>query len=229
MGTDDIHKKEKSKRNTKKKRTEQKAVLIALEDTKSSKYYFEELIKDKKLSGKVLFAKHIGTNPSSVVAAIVQHLDTNKEVIYEKKWAIFDRDDWTKQDVNSTINRAKQLDVCIGISNESYELWLVLHFEKLTRYTSREDLNKKLNEHFKKYFGVEYSKSSQDVYRYIAGFQKTAIVNAEHLIKMNISANGKIDPEQNNPITFVHQLVKCLNSLYDDEKECDCYPIHEVS
>ena len=46
MGTDDIHKKSKDKRTITKKRIEQKSVLIALEDTKSSKFYFEELIKD---------------------------------------------------------------------------------------------------------------------------------------------------------------------------------------
>lgn len=225
MGTDDIHKKSKAKRTITKKRIEQKSVLIALEDTKSSKFYFEELIKDKKLSGEVLFAKHIGTNPSNVIEAIVLHLAKNKETTYEKKWAIFDRDSWSKQDVNSAIYRAKQLDICVGISNESYELWLLLHFEEIRKYTSRQNLNSKLNKYFKDYFGVDYSKSSQDVYRYIIGFQKTAILNAENLIKMHISANGAIDPEQNNPITFIHQLVKCLNSLYNNEKYCDCHPL----
>jgi hypothetical protein len=58
MGTDERHKKRKA-RNTSKKRVEQKAVLIALEDTKSSKYYFDALLKDKKLTGQVIFAKHI--------------------------------------------------------------------------------------------------------------------------------------------------------------------------
>jgi len=61
MGTGDRHKKRKT-RNTKRKRVEQKAVLIALEDTKSSKYYFQKLLKHKKLTGKVVFAKHIGTD-----------------------------------------------------------------------------------------------------------------------------------------------------------------------
>lgn len=224
MGTDDRFKKAKEKRKIIKKRMEQKAVLIALEDTKSSKFYFEELIKDKKLTGKVLFAEHIGTNPSKVLEAVVQHLENNRKAIYEKKWAIFDRDSWSKEDVNSTIHRAKQLNICVGISNESYELWLLLHFERLERHTSREDLNKKINEHFRNYFGVDYSKASQDIYRYMIGYQNTAIKNAEYLMKMHIDRNGNINPEQNNPITLIHQLVMCLNSLYLEEKDCDCYP-----
>ena len=49
MGTDNLHKKRKA-RNTRAKRVEQKAILIALEDTKSSRYYFQDLVKDKKLT-----------------------------------------------------------------------------------------------------------------------------------------------------------------------------------
>ena len=76
MGTDDRHKKRKA-RNTSRKRVEQKSVLIALEDTKSSKYYFDALIKDKKLKGQVIFAEHIGTDPENVVEAIVKHQREN--------------------------------------------------------------------------------------------------------------------------------------------------------
>lgn len=85
MGTDDLHKKARAKRVISKKRKEQRSVLIALEDTKSSKFYFEELIRDKKLSGKVVFARHRGTNPKNVLEAIMQHIRENPKVTYEKK------------------------------------------------------------------------------------------------------------------------------------------------
>ena len=45
--------KNRNSRNTKKQRVEQKKVLISLEDTKSSRYYFEKLVKDKNLSVSV--------------------------------------------------------------------------------------------------------------------------------------------------------------------------------
>jgi len=212
-------------RNTSKKRIERKSVLIALEDTKSSKYYFQELIKDKNLSGEVIFAKHIGTDPLSVVDAIVRHKLQNPKVQYQREWAVFDRDSWTRAQVNGAISRAQSLAICVAISNEAYELWILLHFERLAAPTNRINLTRKLNEHFKERFGVEYSKSSQDVYRYVIGMQKTAIENAQYLVNHHISIDGRLNPERQNPLTLVHELVQCLNSLYSDTVNCECFPI----
>ncbi len=92
-------------RNTAKKREEQKAVLISLEDEKSSKYYFEKLLADKKLTGEVIFAKHIGTDAESVLEAIVKHKREHPKIVYEKEWAVFDRDDNSKKQINSTIQQ----------------------------------------------------------------------------------------------------------------------------
>jgi len=227
MGTDDQHKKRKS-RNTRRKRIEQKSVLIALEDTKSSKYYFEKLLQDKKLTGQVIFAKHIGTDPENVVKAIVEHERKNPTHKYEKKWAVIDRDDWSKQQINEAIKKAKELGLCIAISNEAYELWILLHFQTITRYTPRAELNSKLKTIFKDRFGIDYSKSSQDIYGFTVGLQVQAISNAKELVKMHIRNNGELNPCENNPLSMIFQLVECLNSLYEKDKQCPCFPLRGV-
>lgn len=144
----------------------------------------------------------------------------------KKKWIIIDKDDWSKEEINSVMHQARSKDICVGISNECYELWLLLHFEKVTRSTSRMEINAKLNSYFKKYFSAEYSKSAQDTYRYLIGFQKEAIKNAEYLIKMHKNNHGRINPTENNPITFIYELVKCLNSIYDEKQICECFDIN---
>ena len=224
MGTDDLHKKNKV-RNTTRKRVEQKAVLIALEDTKSSKYYFDALLKDKKLTGQVIFAKHIGTDPENVVEAIVKHERENPSNKYEKKWAVIDRDDWSKQQINGAIQRAKELGICIAISNEAYELWILLHFQPLSRHTHRTELNSKLKKIFKDRFRIDYSKSSQDIYAFIVGLQSQAITNAKKLVAMHIRNHGELAPYENNPLTMIFELIECLNSLYEKDKKCSCFPI----
>lgn len=226
MGNDNFHEKRQA-RNTAKKRQEQKAVIISLEDTKSSRYYFEKLLIDKKLTGRVVIAKNIGQDPKNVLNAVVMHKRQSPNITYEKSWAIFDRDDWSTEQINTTIQRAKELDICIAISNEAYELWLLLHFEPLTRATTRKELIHKLNDYFKTYFGQEYNKSTQDVYGLLIGFQKRAIVNANNLIKQQLRNYGKLDPESQNPLTMVFQIVECLNSLYDKEKNCTCFPHYD--
>lgn len=224
MSNGRFHKKRRS-RTTTRQRVEKKEVLISLEDTKSSKYYFEKLVQDKNLSGEVIFAKHIGTDPGSVVRAIVSHL-TNKTNIYEKKWVVIDKDDYSKAQINGAIQRAKDLDICVAISNEAYELWILLHFTPVTAHTSRADLNRRLDKIFRDNFKIEYSKASQDVYQLTVGLQEDAIINAKKLVDSYIRDNGKITPFSDNPLTTVYQLVEYLNTLYDDKPEGadDCFP-----
>lgn len=211
-------------RSTKKKRIERKGVLLALEDTKSSKYYFEKLIQDKGLSGEVIFAKHIGTDPKNVVNAIVSHLDKNKKNIYEKKWVVIDKDDYSKEQINGAIQRARDLGIFVAISNEAYELWILLHFKPITAHTNRAALNRELDFIFRDKFKVEYSKASRDIYQLIIGLQETAITNSKRLVKSYMKDNGELDPFSNNPLTMIYELVEYLNTLYsDDPQETDTY------
>jgi len=202
------------KRNTRKRRVEQKAVLIALEDTKSSKYYFQSLLRDKKLTGKVTFAKHIGTDPENVVNAIIEYNKKYPNEKYEKKWAVIDKDDWSKQQINGAISKAKKFNISIAISNEAYELWILLHFQPLTRYTQRAELNAILNKLFQDKFGIKYSKASQDIYALIIGLQSQAIKNAKQLKERQIRDYGELDPYNQNPLTTIFELVEYLNLLY---------------
>lgn len=221
--------KNRKSRNTKKQRVEKKKVLISLEDTKSSKYYFEKLVQDKNLSGEVIFAKHIGTDPKSVVEAIVSHL-TDKKKKYEKKWVVIDKDDYSKNQINGAIKRAKDLDICVAISNEAYELWILLHFMPITAHTSRSNLNKQLDKIFKDRFKMQYSKASKDIYPLIFGLQDEAIKNAKKLVNLYIQDNGKVTPFSDNPLTTVYQLVEYLNALYDGVTECDdCFPKKQLT
>ncbi len=215
-------------RNTKRKREKQKAILIALEDEKSSRYYFQALVKDKKLSGEIIFARHRGSNPTQVLNSLEKHKTEeqkkNRKAIYEKEWIVIDRDEF--DDFSSAIKKAKENNICVAFSNESYELWLLLHFQLVSAHTDRKKLKSQLNKIFLEKFGVEYSKSSQDIYSLIVGLQPQAVKNAKTLVKQHIQNDGKIDPNK-NPLTMVYQLVECLNTLYDKEKQCDCFPIND--
>jgi len=208
-----------------KRKIEQKAVLIALEDSKSSRYYFQSLVKDKKLAGEVIFARHRGSNPTKVLDNLKKHKTEEqkkrREALYEKEWIVIDRDSF--DDFFITIKKAKENNICVAFSNESYELWLLLHFQFVSVHTHRDNLKSQLNKIFLDRFQIEYEKSSQDVYLLLRSLQETAINNAKNLAKQHLRDYDKLDPEK-NPITMIYQLVECLNSLYSKEKNCDCFP-----
>lgn len=214
-------------RNTKQKRIEQKAILIAFEDTKSAKYYFNDLLKDKKLTGKVILVKKDkGQDPKRVIEKLAEYKLKNPNDIFEKEWIVIDRDNWSKDKYLGTIEKARNNNICVALSNDAYELWILLHFKTIRSYTHRKDLNHQLNEIFFKKFGKKYEKSSQDIYNLIIGEQPEAIKNAKILSEQHKRDYGKIDPEK-NPITMIYQLVECLNSLYDKDRNCDCFPNKE--
>jgi len=211
-------------RKIQKKRVEKKAVLIAFEDSKSSKYYFRDLLRDKELTGQVILVnRDKGQDPKRVFEKIGEYKQKNLNEVFEKEWIVIDKDNWSKDKYLGVIDRGRKEKICIAFSNDAYELWILLHFEPLTRSTHRKELNSKLNQIFLEKCGKKYEKSSQDVYLLIRDLQETAIKNAKNLVKQHLRDYGKIDSNK-NPITTVYQLVECLNSLYSKEKNCDCFP-----
>lgn len=203
-------------RNTGKIREQHKSILIALEDEKSSRYYIRDLIKDKGVSGNVVFAEHIGTDPNSVLKAISKFEVDNPYTKYEKAWLVIDRDSFSKSNFNGTLATAIQKEICVAYSNECYELWLLLHFKDVTGPRTRKDIKEELNKEFLKNFNFKYEKSEKHVYGMIIDRQNDAIKRATDLIKNIIKHNGKLDPSTDNPSTKMHILVNCLNNL----KQC---------
>jgi hypothetical protein len=224
LGTDNFHQKRK-KRSTKQTRVEKKSILIALEDTKSSKYYFQKLLQDQGFRGEVIIAKHIGTNPKKVLEALTKHKQEHPKEAFEKEWIVIDKDDWSKDEFNGTLEEARQKNICVAFSNEAYELWLLLHFEKVSATTSRDKLKSKLNQHFIEKFQTPYSKATSEVYKWTKEHQATAIKHAKSLIQQHKQNHGKLTPYEHNPLTMIHQLVLCLNTFYDTDKKCDCFPL----
>jgi predicted secreted protein len=211
-------------RKIKKRKVIKKSVLIAFEDTKSAKYYFVDLLRDKNLTGQVvLVKKDKGQDPKRVIEKIDEYKRENSHENFEYSWIVIDRDDWTKDKYLGAIEKARNQNICVAFSNDAYELWILLHFEEISRYTHRKELNRKLNKIFLERFGKEYAKANSDIYKLTIEQQKDAIVNAKKLRDKSIRDYGNINPEQ-NPLTMIFELVECLNSLYESNRTCSCFP-----
>lgn len=73
---------------------------------------------------------------------------------FDEVWAVFDKDDFPDKRYNEAIKFAGLNNVESGHSNQSFELWYVLHFQFLQNALHREDyikiLSKKINRKYKK-------------------------------------------------------------------------------
>ena len=172
--------------------------LIVCEGSKTEPTYFESF----RVPKDVIDVKGLGQNPSKLIDSAEKFNDTDD---YDRVWCVFDRDSWTPQDFNKAFVTAKKLGFQIAYSNESFELWYVLHFQFLNTGIPRKDYCDKLTN----LLGYKNKKNSEMMYEALLDKQSIAIKNAENLLKQYRPNN----PEKDNPSTTVHLLVQELNKF----------------
>lgn len=241
-GGDKLHNKEKERRDFQRKvndKTTVPDVIIACEDSVSSPTYFQKII-DKLIENKritqdsFIIVPHSGkTHPTGVLDDLKSYSDENnkKYIDFEHKWIVIDRDTertngggHTAEDFNNAIknakNKRKDLNIEVAYSNDSFELWYLLHFHYRQTGILRDEIIKKVIEELKKVEPHKFAKLDKDnikeenytkmIFETLLDKQETAIRNAKNLL--NFHGNSHI-PEQDNPSTRVHILVEILNNL----------------
>ncbi|WP_227394387.1 RloB family protein [Jeotgalibacillus aurantiacus] len=202
MGSDDLFKKRKLERRRKKRIIAPDRFLIVCEGEKTEPNYFKsfkEMINQKKKHSVDIEIKGEGANTISLVKAAIQ-LKEQANPDYSQVWCVFDKDSFTNEQFNEACQMAEQNDIFLAYSNESFELWYVLHFEysqsALTRYQYVEKL--------KSYLG-DYKKNQKNIYELLNehGNQKMAFSYAEKLCE-NVKCESYA---RKNPSTTVHRLV----------------------
>lgn len=192
-------------------------IFIALEDKKSSRFYFNDLIKDKKILAHVKVIPHQKcTDPKHVLSTAEEYIEKTNIAQYDRAWIVVDKDSFTADNFKSIFEKARESKFCIAYSNECYELWLLLHFKDIYNFKNRQNIIKELNFEFKKAFGKEYDKASHNVYVMVKDRQTKAIERAKEIIKRIEQNEGEVNPYNNNPSTFLHLLIECLNKLSMD-------------
>lgn len=188
---------------------ERRQVLIACEDGKSSRYYFESFPVDKqRIEISVLGT---GMNTDSLVEEAVRKMEeaTRSGRSYSTVWCVFDRDSFPLENYTRAFQLARNNKIRVAWANEAFELWYLLHYSYLDTGISRADYNKKLREK-----GLDYDKADKTIYEKVKLHQDRAIRNAAKL-ERHWNESGKACPERENPSTSVHKLVEYLNALAD--------------
>jgi hypothetical protein len=199
-----------------------KFYLIVCEGEKTEPHYFEALKKDLPrgvLTTLQIEIKGTGMNTMSLVNEALRlkreyESKTGREI--DKIWAVLDRDSFPASDFNNAIHRFKNspMEFECAWSNESFELWYLLHFNFYNHPISRKDYKSLIEENLRPHLGTKwrYEKNSQEMYKLLHqhGCQKTAIQNARLL---SAAYTGKKDYANHNPCTMVYKLVEELLNM----------------
>lgn len=150
-----------------------------------------------------------GKSPKSLLEKCLRLQD---EGIYDEKWIVFDRDNWTHDEIHQTIRRAQANDINVAISNQSFEIWFILHFENFTARWNRNQYASKIEDLINRNSSIRsshYNRSNiQPIIEILLSNTKSAITNARRLVAEYQPMNCLVE----NPSTTIHFLVKSMVS-----------------
>lgn len=228
MGTDDIFKKRRKRKPRRPYETRMPkadSILIIAEGTKTEPLYLKPICERivalrggnvgvHEVNGEV-YVKGVGRGTGSLLEKAKDVL-SKSPYVYQHVWLVFDKDDFV--DFDDAIRDARQEGFKVAWSNQSFEYWLVLHFEKCDSALSRQDWVRKLDELFEMR-GVAggYEKNRDDVYQIVTeyGQQRLAMRFAEDIRQ----SYGDRPPSTCDPCTTVDELVTFLNGFILEESD----------
>jgi len=159
--------------------------------------------------------KEICWKPQELLEYVVnwkQNSANINEKDHDQVWCIFDIDDFYKNDNDGflkAIKYARENNVKIAYANECFELWVLLHFQKVLSPIHRgKDVEAKIQKAFKKN-GLKHFQKNQKVFDVLLPFQEQALKNAKSLLPMSYEKInwGNALSNKGNPSTSIHLLV----------------------
>ena len=189
-----------------------KIILIVCEG-QTEKLYFESF----PVIGVKVEAIDLGGQSKTKLVETTAELVASTAYDYDEIWCVFDMDykEGAQEyaDFDNAIAKAKQLNYKVAYSNDSFELWFLLHYNKVESRQLREFYYEQLSNRFEINYVKEGKKHlfCKNIYDYLLNdkeaSQSQAIKFAEELYvnQMDLSYH------EQNPVTTVFMLVQSLN------------------
>ena len=192
--------------------------LIFCEGEVTEKIYFESFPVTTETKIEV-FGK--GKSRMALVDDLIKYLDKNRKLKGQENfdedeqiWCVFDMDfdKNTKkiyEDFDNAIRKANSRNIKVAYSNDSFELWFVLHHRPIISELRRKEyyiiLSEILGYNYERY--GKSKKKAEKLYGTFFATQKNAINSSKKLYM----GKKSLPPHKQNPCTKVYELVNELN------------------
>jgi len=187
------------KRNTSNKRIQNNVILIiCCGDTEVE--YFNEFKLDLGEIKLLPIKKHC--SPKKMVDIAIKE---NEKKAYRQIWCVFDKDNYL--DFDEAISLANNNSIEVAYSNQAFELWFIMHFERIIGPLNRKKYKEYINKYVKR--TEPYDKPYKGIYRKIYDKTNKAIENARIGHQIHIKDGG--NPSDWESCTTVYKLVSELN------------------
>ena len=194
--------------------------LIVSEGVKTEPLYLNGLVNKINEQYKSIakenhiFVHGTGRNTKGLLRYVEKRVDNGEWEKYENIWLVYDKDDFPEDNFDNTQFSAegrKDNKIKVAWSNESFELWLLLHFQDYGVDNGRKAYIKKLNEYF------DYSKTREDLFEVVTslgslqGAKRRAKIQYKKFMDQGITAPSKMIPAT-RVYEVVEELEKYLHS-----------------
>jgi RloB-like protein len=197
----------KSIKATRVRRQEKKVLLIICEGEKTEPNYFRSMRKHLRINAKVEID---GTGRNTL--DLVNYASERSREDFDEIWCVFDKDDFSDEHFNNAVQKNGQGKLRIAYSNESFELWYVLHYNYHITAHKRDYYISLLSQ----LMGERYSKNRLDIYEKLSDKLEQAQKHARKLYKEHEKTG--CTPSQANPCTTVHLLVSRLQEIAKEQE-----------
>ena len=191
--------------------------LIVCEGKQTEPNYFSGLKKEinEKYGCKVdvlipnIEIKGTGENTTALVKYTDKFVNySNKR--YGQVWVVFDKDDYSDEQFDKSI---RTCDYNVAWSNPNFELWLLSHFKKVSRYISKDNVLQELSKEFQKKGLGEYIKNDTNIFEKVTSEERlhTAIKNCKYMEELNKDGQAS----RRNPMTKVYKIIDGLKEYLE--------------
>ena len=177
-------------------------ILILSEGTETEPQYFRKLKSEWRIPGLFIPSHRIGRGPKVVDVALTESQD------FDQVWCVFDKDDLSDSEFNDAVYRCKG-NVQAAWSNESFELWLLLHYQATPPRGT--PVRKKYIETLQRAFVGPFEKSAMPIDAFMPRIA-IAMANAKLLTEQLLE---DLPPAKRCPDTTVQCLIKALETERD--------------
>ena len=200
-------------RRTLNPRPRKRSLLIQCEGLKTEPNYLEELCKAcgvrQRLEVKVKPGK--GQNARVTVEAAIAEGSRKLlgECIYDTVYCVLDVEHAAHEArLNEAVALAQKHGIRLFLSNPSFEVWLIAHFEHVTReFADGNAAEAHLNIHWQRHFRGDYEKGDPKLYHKLADRVAAATDNAQWILE---TFHENAPCRSANSSTEVYQLVREL-------------------
>jgi hypothetical protein len=170
----------------KKGKKEKRKIFILVEGETEQKY-FDFLRQKLRLSNvkiKTVVLDNSGVNWIEKAKRLTQNDGHFRRDKTTEIFVVFDKDEFSTDELNRMFKRAEEETFEIGFSNLTFEVWLLAHFEKLTPgLLSKGALKNKLGKHLES----EYVKANSDQLEKLIQNYQAAVKNTEAISEVDFS------------------------------------------